>query len=276
MDKSLKISVVTISYNQAEFLEACILSILNQKYSNLEYIIIDGGSKDGSVDIIKKYENDLTYWVSEPDKGPANALNKGFSKATGDIYYYLNSDDVLMDGAFDRILEIVNNNPNYDIYYGNCFITDERLVPIKRFYSEKWSLYNYLDKNVYIAQQATFIRASIFKEIGGFNEDNRVSWDGELLVDISLKGGQFYQLSDFLAFFRIYDSSITGQVLGNDHFAKKYEQMHDVICNRVSYPFKKRSYLYQLLIRFITDPLIYFFRIKDKLDYLLGVSIYHK
>lgn len=269
-----KISVVTISYNQAEFLEACILSVLNQKYSNLEYIIIDGGSKDDSVNIIKKYESSLTYWISEPDKGPANALNKGFSRATGDIYYYLNSDDILFQGAFDKILETINDKPNYDVYYGNCIITDEYLVPKKRFYSERWNLHNYLDKNVYIAQQATFIKSSIFNKVGGFNEKNRVSWDGELLVDIAVKGGSFCQISAFLAYFRVYSSSITGQVINNGDFAKKYKLMHTAICERVLYKAKEHSYLNQLWMRFMTDPLIYFRRGVDRLQYLLGIGVY--
>ena len=96
----LKISVVTISYNQAEFLERCIESVLNQNYPNLEYIIVDPGSTDGSRDIIKRYEKVFSHILLDPDNGPADGLNKGFAKATGDILYFINSDDVVLPDAF--------------------------------------------------------------------------------------------------------------------------------------------------------------------------------
>ena len=101
-----RISVVTPSYNQAPFLEACLRSVLGQKYPNLEYIVIDGGSTDGSVDIIKAFEKDLAYWVSEPDGGHYDALNKGFRRATGDILAWLNSDDMYTPWAFAVVADI--------------------------------------------------------------------------------------------------------------------------------------------------------------------------
>ena len=114
-----KISIVTPSYNQAEFLERTILSVLNQDYPNLEYIIIDGGSTDGSVEIIKKYEKYLAYWVSEKDKGQSDAINKGFQKSTGDILAWLNSDDTYLSGTLFKVVKAFQENPNADLIFGN-------------------------------------------------------------------------------------------------------------------------------------------------------------
>lgn len=104
-----KISIVTPSFNQGKFIEQTILSVINQKYFNIEYIIIDGGSTDGTIDIIKKYEKYIAYWVSEPDKGQSDAINKGFKKVTGDIFNWLNSDDYLEPGALFKIAEAFLN-----------------------------------------------------------------------------------------------------------------------------------------------------------------------
>jgi glycosyltransferase involved in cell wall biosynthesis len=109
---------VTPSFNQGRYIEQTIFSVLNQNYPNLEYIIIDGGSTDNTVDIIKKYESNLKYWVSEPDSGQTDAINKGFSKCTGEIFNWINSDDYYTDGAFFEIANIFSNNLNCDVVCG--------------------------------------------------------------------------------------------------------------------------------------------------------------
>src|SRR6266700_4138610 len=111
MQRFPKISIVTPSFNQAQYLEQTICSVLDQRYPNLEYIIVDGGSSDGSVDVIRKYEKSLTYWVSEKDRGQTHAINKGLERASGSILGYLNSDDYYLDGALHRVAEQFTKHP---------------------------------------------------------------------------------------------------------------------------------------------------------------------
>lgn len=117
-----KISVITPSYNQAAYLEQTIMSVLGQGYPNLEYLIMDGGSNDGSVEIIKKYEKQLTYWESVKDKGQADAINKGLKRAKGDILAYLNSDDKLIEGSLWKIAYLSREHPDCDVFFGANFM----------------------------------------------------------------------------------------------------------------------------------------------------------
>ena len=120
-----KISIVTPSYNQAQFLERTILSVLNQNYPNLEYIIIDGSSTDESIDIIKRYEKYLNYWVSEKDRGQSHALNKGFYKARGDICGWLNADDLFLPDVFVKVIFAFKLSPNKKIVFGDYLNIDK-------------------------------------------------------------------------------------------------------------------------------------------------------
>lgn len=108
-----RISIITPSYNQGQYIEETICSVLSQNYPNLEYIIIDGGSTDQSVEIIKKYQSQITYWVSEPDKGQADAINKGLARITGDWFNWLNSDDILMPNALHNLARMIQANPSF-------------------------------------------------------------------------------------------------------------------------------------------------------------------
>ncbi len=122
---SLKFSIVTPSFNQAHFLEETILSVLNQRYPNLEYIVIDGGSTDNTVEIVRKYEEHIAYWVSEKDRGQVDALNKGFARATGDILAFINSDDVYLPGTFAAVAKAFESDPACDWLCGDTIMFGE-------------------------------------------------------------------------------------------------------------------------------------------------------
>jgi glycosyltransferase involved in cell wall biosynthesis len=212
-------SIITISYNQAKYLEQCIKSIVGQN-EPVQYIIIDGGSTDESIDIIKKYEDKIAYWVSEKDQGPAQALNKGLSKATGDYVGYINSDDYLLPDALVSLTKVIKNHPGYDVYYGDGFIQDELNNRYFKVKPTKWNLGVYRAGLTIMFQQSIFINQNMFKKGLLFNEKNTTHWDGELLVDLDLLGATFYRHAVKMSVFRIHDNSISGGVLGSSGHKK--------------------------------------------------------
>jgi glycosyltransferase involved in cell wall biosynthesis len=176
-----KISIVTPSFNQAQFLEETISSVLEQNYPNLEYIIIDGGSTDGSVEIIKKYEKYLSYWVSEPDGGHGNALNKGFSKTSGEIMAWLNSDDKYFPGALFDVAEIFQSFNDVNWITGKTCEWNEKGELTSETYVYK-NVYDFLIGHYkWIQQESTFWRRGLWEKAGGYiNADYQLMVDGEL------------------------------------------------------------------------------------------------
>lgn len=177
-----KISIVTPSFNMENYIEDTILSVIGQQYPNLEYIIIDGGSKDGTVDIIKKYEKYITYWKSEPDKGMYDAIQKGFSRATGEIMAYINSDDKYHYNAFFSAATIFSTIEDVDWILGRAsFYNDEgTIVDVKDL--KKWSKFNYyLGDYKWIQQESIFWRRSLWLKAGGkINSGLKLAGDYEL------------------------------------------------------------------------------------------------
>ncbi|MEI9897633.1 MAG: glycosyltransferase [Chthoniobacter sp.] len=171
-----KITVVTPSYNQGAFLEQTILSVLGQLYDNLEYIVIDGGSTDDSAAVIQRYESSLAYWVSEKDRGQSEALNKGFSRATGDILCWLNSDDFLLPGALHEVARQFREP--VDLIYGNCLSFSDKGTRsiVNRPPQHDRDLLALVD---YIVQPSTFWRRSLWEKTGPLNEAIHYAFDWE-------------------------------------------------------------------------------------------------
>lgn len=159
------ISIVTPSYNQARYLEQTIQSVLGQGYPRLEYFVIDGGSTDGSQDVIRRYESQLSGWVSEKDRGQADAINKGFRRATGDIIAWLNSDDLYQPGAFAKVVEAFRQNPQVGLIYGNVLSIDENG---HSFNLQAFRPYSPVDLMAFqiISQPAVFMRRSVLEQAG--------------------------------------------------------------------------------------------------------------
>jgi len=176
-----KISIITPSFNQGEYIEDTIKSVINQEYPNLEYIIIDGGSTDQSVEVIKRYEKYLTYWVSEPDNGHGHALNKGFSRSTGDIMGWINSDDMYFPWTFKALAKAFSSYNDIQWVTGlqSHFNKDGILLRSNAVYK---NIFDYLTGNYkWIQQESTFWHKGLWKKVGSYiNESYKFMVDGEL------------------------------------------------------------------------------------------------
>lgn len=209
MNNYPRITVVTPSFNQAQFLEETIRSVVLQDYPNLEYIVIDGGSSDGSVDIIEKYERYISYWISEKDRGPADAINKGFEKATGSILAYLNSDDVYQPGSLHAIANAFATDEKADVVYGNTFWTDGRGKVLAEKRQTPFSRLGYLYGGADLQQPATFWKRELHERAGGMNIEFRTAFDTELFFRFVSLGARFKYVRKFLASFRLHSAQIS-------------------------------------------------------------------
>jgi glycosyltransferase involved in cell wall biosynthesis len=206
----LNVSIITPSYNQGNFLAETIPSVIGQHYPNLEYIIIDGGSTDNSVSVIKKYEKEIAYWVSEPDKGQSHAVNKGLQKATGDIIGWLNSDDRYYEGAIQKAIHVFSEHPEVDIVFGNVDFIDEQGTVLHRTNELAVDFHTYLFTNrCYHANAAGFFRKRCFDLYGMLREDLKYTMDYELYLRFAYNRYKFYQMKDVLGSYRLHAQSKT-------------------------------------------------------------------
>lgn len=199
------VSIVTPSYNQAQFIEETILSVLKQDYPNIEYIIIDGGSTDGSVEIIRQYEDRLAYWVSEPDRGQSHAINKGWQRSNGTILAWLNSDDIYKPNAVSRAVTTLLAHPTAGMVYGNCERVDAqgKRLTIKRPHSG--ALSEWVKLKCWIAQPTVFLRRSVLQQAGLFvDEQLEVVMDYDLWLRMLVLAPAIYLDGEPLAIDRDY------------------------------------------------------------------------
>ena len=262
-----KISIVTPSYNQAQFLERTILSVLNQNYPNLEYIIIDGGSTDGSVEIIKKYEKYLNYWVSESDRGQSHALNKGFYKTSGDIYGWLNADDLFLPDAFIKVFSTFKLFPNKKIVFGDYLNIDKNDNILELNYAFDFNLNHFIFEGFHNNAQATFWKSEVHKRFGLFDESLYYTMDYDMLLRFALNEGQmnFKRIPEVLACFRRHLLQKTGysngkaniehiqisRKLNTKRFKKPYKWLCILFRIRRAYWYLYRGGIHYLLSKII-------------------------
>ncbi|MGH3145251.1 MAG: glycosyltransferase family 2 protein [Rubrobacter sp.] len=175
-----KISVVTPSFNQGQYIEATIESVLGQGYPNLEYIIMDGGSTDDTVEILERYSEHLAYWVSEPDEGQTDALIKGFERASGDIFCWLCSDDLFESGTLREVAEVFTEHPDWRVVYGDSFWIDADSRPIRFKKEIPYIRFIWMYDHNYLPQPSTFWRRDLYQEVGGLDPRFNLSMDADL------------------------------------------------------------------------------------------------
>lgn len=206
-----KISIITPCYNAVKYIEQTILSIINQGYDNLEYIIIDGGSDDGTVDVIKKYEDKITYWVSEKDQGQSDAINKGIIKSTGDVFNWVNGDDYLEKGALETVGKYFQNKELDVLCTSTYLFNSSGIIRVNENTKIDLGLFNLLNTTG-LNQQGMFWKMDRIKELKGVNSDFTFSMDLDLWKRYIINYGIKNVIIDpvITGYFRLSDDSKTG------------------------------------------------------------------
>ena len=219
-----KMSIVTPSFQQGDYIERTLRSVLDQGYLNLEYFVQDGGSQDDTLGILRSFDGQLSGWASEPDSGQSQAINRGFDRTTGEIMAWLNSDDILLPGAIAKIADFFNAHPDVDVVYGNRLMIDENDMEIGRWImpGHDSAVLSWAD---YIPQETMFWRRTIWNKAGGkIDESFRFAMDWDLLIRFRDAGAKFAHIPEFLGGFRIHESQKTSAAINEIG----YEEMNRI------------------------------------------------
>ncbi len=205
----LRVSIVTISFNQVDYLGRTIQSVFDQDYPDIEYIVVDAGSTDGSRELIKSHGSRIARIIFEKDTGPADGLNKGFAAASGEIFGFLNSDDILYPGAVSGAVRYFSRHPKIDVVsgHGKVIGPDERVYRL--VYSDRLTPRKYMYGGAVLIQPSTFFRRFAFEKAGRFNTENKAIWDGELFFDMARAGCKFGRENEIWSGYRLHPESIT-------------------------------------------------------------------
>ena len=255
------LSIVTPCFNSGKYLEETILSVLNQNYPFLEYIIIDGGSTDNSINIIKKYESKLTYWISEKDNGMYDAIQKGFNKATGEIFAWINADDLYHQKSFFIIAEIFSKFTNINWLVGSTSILDEYGRFINVYPSRKFTRYDFISGDFkWIQQESCFFRRVLYEKAGAYLVNTlKYAGDFELWLRF-FKYDQLFILNALIGGFRIRSSN----QLSLDRMPEYLEEVRDIIkLENTTIIERIKIIRYKIIYNFINFFLKVFSRIKN-------------
>lgn len=257
-----KVSLVTPSFRQAAFIERTILSVLEQNYPNLEYYVQDGGSEDGTREIIQRHAHRLAGWESRPDAGQSQAINRGFVHTSGEIMAWLNSDDILLPGALHCVVDFFNSHPDVDVIYGHRLLIDEndRLIGRWILPAHNARILSWAD---YVPQETLFWRRSIWEKAGGrIDESFRFAMDWDLLLRFRDAGARFARIPRFLGGFRVHAHQKTSAAIGEIGF-QEMNRLRERVLGRVPTHLEVRRAVAPYLLRHLACELSW--RIRGKL-----------
>lgn len=202
------LGIVTISMNQKPYLGRALESVLSSDVA-VEYVVVDAGSTDGSRDLISSHEDRLAAIVFEPDRGPADGLNKGMARLSSPVLGYLNADDFYLPGALAEVMDFFDEHPEVDVVLGHGLIVDPDDRTLRRMRSTSFTPRRYARGASLAMQQSTFFRREVFERVAGFNTANETCWDAELLMDMALAGAHVRKVDRYWGAFRYHEDSIT-------------------------------------------------------------------
>lgn len=264
----IKFSIVTNALNQAEYLAAAMSSVLAQDWPEVEYLVVDPGSTDNTPEIIRSFQQRYPgriVHITEPDLGPADGLNRAFARATGDIFGYLNADDFYLPACFRFAAEAAAKYPRAAAIYADGYKTNAEGKVMRRVVSTGFSAKRFVYGGALVLQQSTFYRAQAFRETGGFNVQNRTSWDAELLLQMSLQSMELVHVAGYWSVFRVHPESITG----SQRLAAESRSTHARYFKTVMG--REKTSLDRLMSRFVlgytllTEPRGLFVRVADRI-----------
>jgi glycosyltransferase involved in cell wall biosynthesis len=289
--KHPKISVITPSYNQGQFLEETITSVIGQFYPNLEYIIMDGGSTDNSVEIIKKYEKHLTYWTSAKDGGQASAINAGFARATGDILCWLNSDDTYLPGTLFHVSKMLDTQQG-QVLFGNTYYMTEGYARARGTDLNEYYPHTRLGYCDYITQPSSFWTRNAWSQVGSLHEQYNYVFDWDWFIRAEKKAVYFKPTVKYLSVYRFHADHKTGTggnrrneeiaKLLEEHHGSPTKELYDYLTENASEIEKKINQLcpylplrvVEILLRRLFFPRMALYRWKDISELLMTLQIY--
>ena len=249
--KNPMFSIVMVNYNGSRYLEDAINSILNQSCQNFELIIVDGGSTDESVEIIKKYESKLAWWVSEKDQGQSDAFNKGFARARGEFYFWVNADDLLLPNTLMYASKTIKRNSNHKWFTSNTIFIDGHSKVLNCARGLKWFDFFIKNGHIYVPGPTSIFHKSLYNEVGGFDEKLNYTMDTDLWMRFKNKGYKFKRIHSYSWCRRLHTDSKTAHSFSGEP-NQDYEKEQIFISRKNAHYYKKVGLFKQRLLKIIS------------------------